>query len=56
MPTCCTYWTQTNRLPMHVVLQYHNANMKGLKHASYLRLMTLKDIFWAVEPVLQAGH
>ena len=54
-PLLAAHGPQTTRLPMHAVLQYHNANMKGLKHASYLRLMTLKDVFWALEPVLQAG-
>ncbi|GAB4823775.1 hypothetical protein N2152v2_010821 [Parachlorella kessleri] len=66
LPLLCEYIFQTlaglrpdedsfQRVREALVRQYHNANMKGLKHASYLRLMTLKDVFWAVEPVLQAG-
>lgn len=33
------------------LLQYRNVNMKGLKHATYLRLMALKDLMWPAEAV-----
>lgn len=35
-------------------LQYRNANMKPHKHASYLRLAALKDLFWSAEDILKA--
>ena len=34
-------------------LQYRNANMKPHKHASYLRLAALKDLFWSAEDILK---
>jgi hypothetical protein len=57
LPLSALYLTQAlpDRLAYLCVPQYRNANMKGLKHASYLRLMALKDLMWSVEAVLQVG-
>ena len=44
--------------PAPVPAQYRNVNMKGLKHATYLRLMALKDLMWPAEAVqeVRGGH
>lgn len=36
--------------------QYRNVNVKVLKHATYLRLMALKDLMWPAPAVLEVGR